>query len=232
MVTVPKGTDPRQPLVDWLRSKSNPYFAKAIVNRVWASYFNRGIVDPPDDLNIANAPSNTELLNYLADEFVAHGYDLKWLHREILNSDTYQRSWRTNPSANGGVGRPQFQPRRRAATARGSDARRAIDTAVGSSEKLAAYATNMEMRAIGPVGTSQTTRGKGGGNPDNYFLTLFGKPARVANCDCERSADQTLLLQTLFHPKRSEPCCSRHRRQRELAGRTHQDQPQGRGQRI
>jgi len=53
--------DARQPVVAWLLSKSNPYFAKAMVNRVWASYFNRGIVEPPDDLNIANAPSNGEL---------------------------------------------------------------------------------------------------------------------------------------------------------------------------
>ncbi|MEO6788582.1 MAG: DUF1549 domain-containing protein, partial [Chthoniobacteraceae bacterium] len=88
--------DPRAPLMEWLRSKENPYFAKAFVNRVWASYFSRGIVEPADDLNLANAPSNAELFNYLANGFVAHNFDIKWLHREILNSDTYQRSWKTN----------------------------------------------------------------------------------------------------------------------------------------
>ena len=50
--------DVRGKLMDWLRSPENPYFAKAIVNRVWAAYFSVGIVNPPDDLNLANAPSN------------------------------------------------------------------------------------------------------------------------------------------------------------------------------
>ena len=98
VVTVSDYPDSRQPLMDWLRDESNPYFAKAIVNRVWASYFNRGIVDPPDDMNMANAPCNSELLNYLAQGFIEHGFDMQWLHREILNSDTYQRSWRPNAS--------------------------------------------------------------------------------------------------------------------------------------
>ncbi len=88
--------DPREPLMAWLRDKNNPYFAKAMVNRIWARYFQVGIVNPPDDLNLANAPSNEPLLNYLANGFIENGYDLKWVHRTILNSDTYQRSWKTN----------------------------------------------------------------------------------------------------------------------------------------
>ena len=88
--------DPRQPLMDWLRQKDNPYFARSFVNRVWAHYFNVGIVEPADDMNLANAPSNKELLDYLADAFIEHDYDMKWLMREIVNSDTYQRRWQTN----------------------------------------------------------------------------------------------------------------------------------------
>ena len=53
--------DPRQPLMDWLRQKDNPYFARALVNRVWAAYFNVGIVEPPDDMSLANPPSNAAL---------------------------------------------------------------------------------------------------------------------------------------------------------------------------
>ena len=90
-----KDDDPRQPLLNWLRHKNNPYFAKALVNRVWASYFNVGIVEPPDDMNLANPPSNRELLDDLANVFVERKYDMKWLHREIVSSRTYQRSWRT-----------------------------------------------------------------------------------------------------------------------------------------
>ena len=82
--------------MDWLRSKNNRFFARAFVNRVWANYFNVGIVNPPDDLSLANPPSNAELLDYLANGFVKHNYDMKWLHREIANSRTYQLSWRPN----------------------------------------------------------------------------------------------------------------------------------------
>ena len=88
--------DPRQPLMDWMRHENNPYFARAFVNRVWAGYFHAGLIDPPDDLNLANPPSNPALLDYLTQAFIKSGYDMKWLHREIANSRTYQMSWRAN----------------------------------------------------------------------------------------------------------------------------------------
>ncbi|MCD6050997.1 MAG: Protein of unknown function (DUF1553)/Protein of unknown function, partial [Verrucomicrobia bacterium] len=88
--------DPRAPLMEWMRDPENAYFARAFVNRVWANYFGRGIVEPADDMNLANPPVNKELMDYLAMEFAAKGYDMKWLHREILNSDTYQRTWKPN----------------------------------------------------------------------------------------------------------------------------------------
>src|SRR5690606_17687411 len=71
-------TDARLQLMDWLRAPDNPYFAQAIVNRVWAQYFGVGIVSPPDDLNLANAPSNAPLLEYLSRSFIEHDYDLQW----------------------------------------------------------------------------------------------------------------------------------------------------------
>src|SRR6185437_8204900 len=89
-------SDPRQPLMDWMRSPENPYFARAWVNRVWSRYFGVGIIDPPDDLNLANPPSNAELMDYLTTGFVHSGYDMKWLHRTIAASDAYQRSRTTN----------------------------------------------------------------------------------------------------------------------------------------
>ena len=66
------------------------------MNRVWANYFGVGIINPPDDSNLANPPSNAPLLSYLTEGFIKSGYDMKWLHREIANSDTYQRSWQVN----------------------------------------------------------------------------------------------------------------------------------------
>src|SRR6185369_14959326 len=88
--------DPRQPLMDWMRRPDNPYFARVFVNRVWAEYFGVGIIDPPDDLNQANPPRNAALLDYLAAAFIEHGFDMKWLHREIVSSHAYQRSLRSN----------------------------------------------------------------------------------------------------------------------------------------
>ncbi|MFP6602146.1 MAG: DUF1549 domain-containing protein, partial [Pirellulaceae bacterium] len=67
--------DPRQPLMEWMRSRENPYFAHAFVNRVWATYFNVGIVDPPDDMSLGNPPSNKPLLDYLAQAFIEHDFD-------------------------------------------------------------------------------------------------------------------------------------------------------------
>src|SRR5439155_5761439 len=91
-VDVPKDQDSRALVVAWMRRPDNPFFAKAIVNRVWAHYFGRGIVDPPDHLSPLNPPTHPELLDELCREFIRHGYDLKWLHRTILASRTYQQS--------------------------------------------------------------------------------------------------------------------------------------------
>ena len=179
--------DPRQPLMDWLRSKGNPYFSRALVNRIWANYFGRGIVEPADDMNLANPPVNEELMNYLAEGFVAHGFDMKWVHREILNSDTYQRSWRPNDSNKLDERNFSRMVMRRLPAEVAMDA---IKQATASSADLPRFGSNIAARAIGP----NTANRKGN---SSYALSTFGKPARVANCDCERTADPT-LLQTLF----------------------------------
>ena len=75
-----------------MRRPDNPYFAKAIVNRVWAHYFGRGIIDPPDNLSSFNPATHPELLKELCDGFIQNKYDLRWLHRTIANSRTYQQS--------------------------------------------------------------------------------------------------------------------------------------------
>jgi hypothetical protein len=84
----------RKTLADWVASKDNPYFAQAAANRVWGHFFGRGIVDPVDDFSEANPPSHPELLDYLAQEFTAHEFDLKFLIRAITASKTYRLSSR------------------------------------------------------------------------------------------------------------------------------------------
>jgi hypothetical protein len=83
-------SEPRQALANWITARENPYFARAAVNRVWADLMGRGIVDPPDDFDAANPPSHPELLDKLASEFAAHGYDVNFLIRAITASRVYQ----------------------------------------------------------------------------------------------------------------------------------------------
>lgn len=91
-VTLSPDLDPREVFADWLISPKNPWFARAIVNRVWWWFMGRGIVHEPDDFRPDNPPSNPELLAFLEKQFVEEGYDLKRLYRRILNTATYQFS--------------------------------------------------------------------------------------------------------------------------------------------
>jgi hypothetical protein len=86
---VAPGQDPRQALAAWVTSDNNPYFARVIVNRVWADLLGRGIVEPVDDLRATNPPSNPELLDALAAEFRRQRYDLKKLLKTIMTSRVY-----------------------------------------------------------------------------------------------------------------------------------------------
>ncbi len=88
--------DLRMRLAEWMTSPDNPYFAEAIVNRLWGHFFGRGIVEPVDDFRATNPPTHPELLKALAQDFVDHGYDLKHLLRTILRSRTYQLSGQAN----------------------------------------------------------------------------------------------------------------------------------------
>ncbi len=81
--------DPRDVLARWMTDAQNPYFARVIVNRVWADLMGRGIVEPVDDLRATNPPSNAPLLDALADDFRRHGHDLKHLIRTIMASSVY-----------------------------------------------------------------------------------------------------------------------------------------------
>jgi hypothetical protein len=182
--------DPRQPLMDWMRQEDNPYFARAFVNRVWTSYFNVGIIDPPDDMNLANPPSNPALLDDLARGFVKSGYDMKWLHREITNSRTYQLSWRPNETNKTDERNFSRSVLRRLPAEVAYDA---VVLATASDDALKAlHADPAGTRAIGVASCFASAR-----DGSNYAVNLFGKPPRTINCDCERSAEPS-LLQTVY----------------------------------
>ena len=180
--------DPREPLVQWLLSEDNPYFARAFVNRVWHHYFGVGIVDPVDDFNSGNPPSNQPLLDWLADEFVRQGYDLKWLHRTITGSRTYQLSWQTNDTnKNDDRNFSHYRIRRLPAEVIIDGIRQATADTDGNRS----YLEEVEKRDIRRHPRSLSPRAIG------YALSIFGKPTRSTNCDCERKTAPT-LLQALF----------------------------------
>lgn len=182
--------DPRRPLMDWIRQEDNPYFARAFVNRVWAGYFHAGIIHPTDDMNLANPPSNAPLLDYLADEFVKHGYDMRWLHREIASSRTYQLSCRPNETNAGDERNFSRAVLRRMPAEAAYDA---IHLATASDEALKAlHSDPAGTRAIGAASCFAGRR-----DENSYAVNLFGKPPRAINCDCERSAEPS-LLQTVY----------------------------------
>ena len=89
--------DGRTELVDWLTGANNPYFAKAIVNRLWKAMMGRGLVEPVDDFRSTNPATHPKLLTELSADFVAHGYDLRWTLKRIALSAAYARSANTLP---------------------------------------------------------------------------------------------------------------------------------------
>jgi hypothetical protein len=81
----------REALARSLTSPENPWFAKALVNRVWTELFGTGFYTPVDDLGPERTPEHPEVLELLASGFVASDYDLRWLFRAITGTQAYQR---------------------------------------------------------------------------------------------------------------------------------------------
>ncbi len=180
--------DPREPLMAWLLQEDNPYFARAFVNRIWHHYFGVGIVEPPDDFNMANPPSNKPLLDWLSEQFVANGYDMKWLHRTIVSSRTYQLSWKPNETNRDDLRNFSHAQIRRMPAEVTIDA---ILQATANEARMKTWSSNTSQRKITQHPKSIQARGI------DYSLLVFGKPLRTTNCDCERQGQPT-LLQSLY----------------------------------
>lgn len=89
----------RVALAQWMTSSENPYFARAMVNRMWWHFFGRGIVNPVDDMHAGNPPSHPELLEQLSKRFAESSFDLKFLCQAITSSRTYQQTSRPGEQA-------------------------------------------------------------------------------------------------------------------------------------
>ena len=174
---LPEGGDPRERLFAWLTRPDNPYFARSFVNRVWAVYFGAGLVDPVDGFSVANPPSNPRLLDALAADFVAHGYDIRRLERTILNSRAYQRS--SEPVAGNLDDRGNFAAVD-AAAHDGRGPRRCAQRRAWGRRRFRLRTAPKGARAI-EIATNRVA------SPDlARAFRVFGRPERTAVCDCER----------------------------------------------
>ena len=89
----------REILAEWVTSPDNPYFARAAVNRVWARFFGNGLIDPVDDIEADGDPALVGLLDELARQFRAHGYNLKYLIRALMATRAYNLSSAAEPGS-------------------------------------------------------------------------------------------------------------------------------------
>src|SRR5262249_8579963 len=179
--------DARVKLADWLTRPNNPFFARALVNRVWAHYFGIGLVNPVDNFSVANPPSNEKLLDALAADFVEHGYNIRRLERIVLASRTYQLSALPNESN---------------ANDRGNFARARVRRlmAEGGVDVLNAALGTQEECGPGLPGGARAIEIAPNRVQDGHLATIFrifGRPARTLTCDCERSQEPA-VPQTLF----------------------------------
>lgn len=177
-VEIPSDQQRREALADWLVSKGNPFFAKAISNRVWSYFFGVGIIDPVDDIRASNPPVNPALLDALTKDLTDHNFDLKHLMRTIVNSRAYQASFVTNEwNASDAVNFSHAMPRR-------LTAEQLMDAVASAAGARPAFPEVPEDTNASQVPDPHV--GKDG------FLDLFGRPSRESACECERRADLSL----------------------------------------
>lgn len=177
-VAIPSDSRRRDALAEWLTSADNPFFAKAVANRIWSYFFGKGIIDPVDDIRASNPPTNPALLEALTKELVAHNFDLRHLMRVIANSRAYQTSFMPNEWNEGdAINFSRMIPRRLTA----EQLMDAVTSAAGA-------------RPVFPEAPQDTMAqqladphiGKEG------FLDVFGRPPRESACECERRSDFSL----------------------------------------
>jgi hypothetical protein len=169
--------DRRLELADWLVSPANPYFSRAIVNRIWANFFGVGLVENVDDLRVTNPASNEKLLSAAAAFLAEQSFDLKAFMRAILQSETYQRGSEALPE-NAADQRfySHYYPKRLMAEVLLD----AVSQVCQSPAEFKGYPKGW--RAIQLPDS----------NVESYFLKSFGRADREKTCECERSTNPSV----------------------------------------
>ena len=178
--------DRRVPLANWLVSRDNPYFSRAIANRIWANFMGVGLVEAVDDLRVTNPASNEKLLSALAKYLGEQQFDLQTLMRAILQSETYQRS--SAPLAENAADTRFYShcyPRRLMAEV--------LHDAIGQVTAVPTQFTVDRRNANAGLGEKYPLGFRALQLPDtqtdSYFLKTFGRPDREKTCECERTAN-------------------------------------------
>lgn len=179
--TAPKigeNDDPRESLAAWVTSDKNPYFAKVMVNRVWADLMGRGLVDPVDDLRATNPPTNGPLLDALAADFRKQKYDIKQLIRRITTSYVYSLSSLPNKR---NIADTRYYSRHLRKRLR---AESLLDSVVAI--------TNVEERFSAMPAGSRAKQVWTHRIP-SLFLDAFGRPDPNQDPPCERTGETTIV---------------------------------------
>jgi hypothetical protein len=177
-MTVDEDTDPREVLAAWVTADDNPYFARVIVNRVWADLMGRGLVEPVDDLRATNPPSNGPLLDALAADFRKQKYDLKKLIRTIMTSYVYGLGSVPNERNIGDLRNHSRHYRQRL---RAEVLLDAIGDITQVPETFAAAAPGTRAMELWTV------------RAQSLFLDSFGRPDPNQDPPCERTSDTTVV---------------------------------------
>jgi hypothetical protein len=155
----------------------NPFFAKALCNRMWGHFLGRGLVDPVDDMRETNPPSNPELLDALARDFIEHKFDVKHLIRTICNSRTYQLSSVPN----------EYNQHDQQNHARFYGKRMIAEVLLDSVDQVCGTRTQFGKMSRQARAVDLPHEGFG-----SYFLDVFDRPPRSSPCECARSNGASL----------------------------------------
>ena len=174
-------TDRRQVFAAWMIGHDNPFFAKAIVNRIWSHYLGRGLVEPIDDMRATNPSSNEPLMDALVAHIKEVRYDLRAFTKTLLSSQTYQLSAVANE---GNVN--DFQ-----------NFSHALPKSLPAEVLLDALSqvTNVPEKFNGWPAGYRSIQVWDNRMP-SYFFRIFGRPVRASVCECERS-NQPSISQAL-----------------------------------
>lgn len=183
--------DRRDAIAQWMTNPENPYFTRAITNRVWANFMGRGLVESVDDLRLSNPASNEPLMAALSQHLIDHAFDLKQLIRTILESETYARSSEPLPeNADDTKYHTRYYPRRLMAEVLLDCIDQVLQTS-NDFNTIAFPGADSQKTAFYPRGTRAIELYDSA--VSSYFLKTFGRNAREITCECQRSSEPSMV---------------------------------------